>query len=138
MNLYIVYELNNWPGSISNNFLLKNCLFGTVKLVINPIKSKFTYNGLGISFEGKDSWSFGSTCARNVVIFDVDNTSSCQIDNQKNYFLVLGEGPTFEINDSFGIAEKKISINFSKGKTQFCLSLHYNGVNSYLYVNKTR
>ena len=24
-----------------------------------------------------------------------------------------------------------------KAKTKFCLSLHYNGANSYLYVNKT-
>ena len=31
---------------------------------------------------------------------------------KKNNVLVLGEGPTFEINGSFGIAEKKLSINF--------------------------
>ena len=33
--------------------------------------------------------------------------------------------------------EKKISINFSKANTQFCLSFHYIGNESYLYVNKT-
>ena len=27
------------------------------------------------------------------------------------------------------------SINFSKGNTKLCLSLHYNGANSYLFVN---
>ena len=27
------------------------------------------------------------------------------------------------------------SINFSKAKTKFCLSLHYNADNSYLFVN---
>ena len=31
---------------------------------------------------------------------------------------------------------KKISVNFSKAKTKFCLSLHYNGTNSYLFVDK--
>ena len=31
----------------------------------------------------------------------------------------------------------KFSINFSKANTTFCLSLHYNGDESYLYVNKT-
>ena len=31
--------------------------------------------------------------------------------------------------------KKKFSINFSKAK--FCLSLHYNGDESYLYVNET-
>lgn len=32
--------------------------------------------------------------------------------------------------------QKKISINFYKTKANFCLSLHYNGAESYLYVNK--
>ena len=31
----------------------------------------------------------------------------------------------------------KISINVSKANTKFCLSLHYNGDESYLFVNKT-
>ena len=29
------------------------------------------------------------------------------------------------------------SINFTKTNTKFCLSLHYNGPNSYLFVNGT-
>ena len=35
------------------------------------------------------------------------------------------------------VQQKKISINFSKANTKFCLSLHYNGEESYLYVSKT-
>ena len=31
--------------------------------------------------------------------------------------------------------EEKFSINFSKTNTTFCLSLHYNGDNSYLFAN---
>ena len=42
---------------------------------------------------------------------------------------------TFDINRGFGAPEKKFSINFTKAKTKFCLSLHYNGDNSYLFVN---
>ena len=38
LNLYIVCELNMWPLNPANNFTLKNCLFGTVKLVRNTIK----------------------------------------------------------------------------------------------------
>ena len=34
-------------------------------------------------------------------------------------------------------SRKKISINFSKANTKFFLSLHYNGGESYLHVNKT-
>ena len=29
------------------------------------------------------------------------------------------------------------SINFTKHNTNFCLTLHYNGANSYLFVNST-
>ena len=29
------------------------------------------------------------------------------------------------------------SINFTKKNTKFCLSLHYNGANNYLFVNGT-
>ena len=93
------------------------------------------YSGDGIAFDGKDSWSFGNDYARNVVIFGVDTSSSSHIDNPQNKFLILGEGDTFGINGSFGAQDKKFSINFSKAKTKFCLSLHYNGDNSYLFVN---
>ena len=52
-------------------------------------------------------WSFDKDFARNVVIFDVDDSSSSHTDNRKNNFLVIGEGPTQGINDSTGTAEKK-------------------------------
>ena len=55
LNLYIVYELNTCPRNPTNNFTLKNCLFGTEKLVRNAIKSKFSYNGQGIAFDGESS-----------------------------------------------------------------------------------
>ena len=45
------------------------------------------------------------------------------------------EEPTYGINGSFGSPEKKFSIDFSKAKTKFCLSLHKNHDNSYLFVN---
>ena len=72
---------------------------------------------------------------RNVVIVGVDNSSLYHTDNRKNYFLILGGGPTFGINGSFGASEKKIDLNFIKAKTKFWLSLHYNGDNSYLFVD---
>ena len=53
----------------------------------------------------------------------------------QEYFLILNEGDTFGINGSFGVPEKKFSINFSDANTKFCLSLHYNANNSYLFVN---
>ena len=58
LNLYIVYGLNNWPRKPTNNFTLKNFLFVTVKLVRKAAKSKYTYNGQEIAFDGEGLVSF--------------------------------------------------------------------------------
>ena len=47
----------------------------------------------------------------------------------------IREGPTYGINGTFRSLEKKFSINFTKANTEFCLSLHCNADNSYLFVN---
>ena len=78
---------------------------------------------------------FNNDTAINVIIFCVDNSSSSHAYNRKNNFLVLGEGPTFGINGSFGSPETKFSINFSKPNTEFWFILHYDADNSYLFVN---
>ena len=49
--------------------------------------------------------------------------------------MILGEGPTFGINGSFGWTEKEFSIHFTKANTKLCCSLQYNADNSYLSVN---
>ena len=59
-----MYELNDWSCNPTNNVTLKNCFFGTGKLVRNAIKK--------VHEEG--SWSFGNDFSRNVVIFGVDNS----------------------------------------------------------------
>ena len=50
------------------------------------------------------------------------------------FFLVLDEGPSSDINDSFGSPEKMFRINFTKTNAKFCLILHYNHEHSYLFV----
>ena len=50
--------------------------------------------------------------------------------------LVLGIGPTQGLEHTL-TAEKMYSINFTVTNKKFCLSLHYNGANSYLFVNGT-
>ena len=40
-----------------------------------------------------------------------------------------------ELTEALDHQKKKFSINFTKANTKFCLSLHYNGDNSYLFVN---
>ena len=54
----------------------------------------------------------------------------------KKDILVLGRGPTQGL-DSTLTAEKMYSINFTVTKKKSCLSFHYNGSDSYLFVNGT-
>ena len=89
LNLYIVYKLNNWSGNPSNDFKIRNCLFGTAKLARNTIKRKFFYNGQRLAFDAAGSWNFGNNFGRNVVIFGNDNSSSIHTDNCKINLLVL-------------------------------------------------
>ena len=59
---------------------------------------------------------------------------SPHIDNKKKDILIIGKGPTQELEYALA-AEKLYSFNFTKQNTKFCLSMHYNGANSYLFVN---
>ena len=63
-------------------------------------------------------------------------STSTHIDNKKKDILVIGRGPTQGLESTL-TAEKMYSINFKVTKKKFCLSLHYNGANSYLFVNGT-
>ena len=63
-------------------------------------------------------------------------STSIHIDDKKKDILVLGRGPT-QVLGSTLTAEKVYSINFTVTKKKFCLSLHYNGGNSHLFVNGT-
>ena len=61
--------------------------------------------------------------------------SPIHIDNKGKEILILGLGPTQGLGENSLTAEKMYSINFTVTKKKFCLSLHFNGGNSYLFVN---
>ena len=63
-------------------------------------------------------------------------SSSSDIDNKKKVILVLGKGPAQGLEHIL-TAEKMYFINFTVTNKKLCLSLHYNGVHSYLFVNGT-
>ena len=55
----------------------------------------------------------------NIIKFRADNSHYVKPTIPKNDFLILGEGDTFSINESFGALKKKQNINFSKDKIFF-------------------
>ena len=63
-------------------------------------------------------------------------SSSTEIDNRKKDILIFGKGPTEGLEHTLS-AEKMYSINFTEHNKEFCLSLHYNGAYSCLFVNGT-
>ena len=63
-------------------------------------------------------------------------SSSVHVDNKKKDILILVKGPTQGLEHT-PTAEKMYSINFTEQNKKFCLRLHYNAANSYLFINGT-
>ena len=60
---------------------------------------------------------------------------SVHANNKNNNILILDKGRTQGLDNTTLTAEAEYSINFSRSERKFCLSLHYNGSNSFLFIN---
>ena len=104
----------------------------------NADVNKCRYSGYGIVFDRTSIFSSPSGgYGQNIIIFGADMNSSIHVDNKGKDILILGKCPTQGLGEHSLTAEKMYSINFSKDNITFCLSLHYNGANSYLFINGT-
>ena len=97
INIFIVYETSK-NYNISSYPALENCLFGPVSLTENADIDKYKYSGYGTVFVRHGFYSHLSREAgRNVIIFGVDMSSSTNNDNRRKDILILGKGPTQEL-----------------------------------------
>ena len=92
VNIYIIYEIDKIYTKTRPT--LVNCLFGAVSIIKNADIDKNKYSGYGIGFDRTGIYllpdgSFG----RNVVIFEVDMSSSAHVDNKGKDILIPGRGP---------------------------------------------
>ena len=134
VNIYIVHELDKLYHK--SHPTLVNCLFGAVSITKNADIDKNKYSGYGIGFDRTGIYFLPSgRFGRNVVNFGVDMNSSLHIDNKGKDILILGKGRTQGLGEHSLTAEKMYSVNFTDNEDKNCLSLHYNGANSYLFVN---
>ena len=62
-------------------------------------------------------------------------SSFVHFDNKNKDILILGEGPTQGLDDSTLTAEAKYPISVTRSNRKFILHLHYNGSNSFLFVD---
>ena len=106
-------------------------------MITNADIDKYGYFGYGIGFDRRSSLSFpGGGFGQNELIFGVDMSFSAHIDIKKKRHFNSWKRTNARIRTYFN-CRKNVLINFTVTKKKFCLSLHYNGVNSYLFVNGT-
>ena len=136
VNIYIVYLIDPISNSRNTDYTVQNALFG-VKITKNATDtSKHKYEGYGICFDEGGMFSMGNiNNGRNVLIFGVHENSVIHSNNKANNIFIMGDGFVQGINDMTLCAEKIYSQNFTAVNKKIVLSLHYNGDDSYLFVN---
>ena len=113
-------------------------MFSTVKITntTNSDTDKWQDSGYGIGFDSKKEFTdTDGSYGGNVIIFEADLSNSRHSNNKTKNILVLGREFVQKINDTTIYEEKMHSPNFTVDNKTFCLGLHYNGDNSYLFVN---
>ena len=136
INIYCVYKIDPIASTIDDTFTMQNVLFGAVEITENADTSKYNYKGYGICFDEGGTFSKGNiNIGQNVLIFGVRESSLVHANDKANDIYVIGDLFVQGINDTTLYAEKGYSQNFTKPSKEFVLSLHYNGDDSYLFVN---
>ena len=72
---------------------------------------------------------------RNIIIFGVHENSVIHSNYKRSNIYIMGNGFVQGIADTTLYAEKTYSQNLTQPSKKFVLSLHYNGDDSYLFVN---
>ena len=140
VNIYIVYLIDPISNSRNTDYTVQNALFGGVNIAKDATDtSKHKYEGYGIYFDEGGTFSKGGiNNGKNVLIFGVHESSLVHANNKANNIYVMGDLFVQGINDTTLYAEKIYSQNFTAANKKFVLSLHYNGDDSYLFVNGKR
>ena len=113
-------------------------MFGAVSLIKHADIDQCKYSGYGIGFNRKGEFSYGTRgFGRNVVVFGADLSDSLHENNRANNILLLGKDFIQRVNGTTIYAEKVYSINFTDKNKKCCLSLQYNGADSYSFLGNT-
>ena len=144
INIYCVYELQPIASSRDTSFTIKNALFGAMQITKDATdNSKNNYKGYGICFDERSQFGHTiteggfthTTNGRNVLIFGADMSSSVHATNKANHIYILWVRDLRMVFMILRYVEKNYYRNFTDPNKKFVLSLHYNGDDSYLFVN---
>ena len=144
INIYCVYKLDPIASTRDTSYTIQDALFGAMQITKNATdSSKNNYKGYGLCFDERSQYGHTmveggrthNTNGRNVLIFGADMSFSIHRTNRANHIYVMGDGFTQGIHDTTLYVEKKYFRNSTEPNVKFVLSLHYNGDDSYLFVN---
>ena len=144
INIYCVYELYPIASSRDTSFTIQNALFGAMQITKNATdNSKNNYKGYGICFDERSQFGHTitedgcthTTNGRNALIFGVEMSFSAHATNRANHIYLMGDGLMQGIKDTTFYVEKNYWRNFTDPGKKFIISLHYNGDESYFFVN---
>ena len=144
INIYCICKLDPIASSRDTSFTIQNALFGAMQITKNAIdNSKNNCKGYGICFDERSQFGHTinedgrahTTNGRNVLIFGVDMSFSAHATNRANHIYLMGDGLTQGINDTTLYVEKNYWRNFKDPGKKIIISLHYNGDESYFFVN---
>ena len=139
IKLYISSTLSTQLRNLNTDFTLGNCLFESVKLTKKADLDKYSCSSYSIELDSRlQILLHEGTMVENILIFGADMSSSVRVDNKGKYIFFLGEGSTQGLDDTTLTAETKYTFNFMQSGKRFVLSLHYNGSNSFLFLNATK
>ena len=143
INIYCVYEIQPIAARRDTTFTIQNALFGASQITKNADTSKYNYKGYGICFDERNLFGHTitegdfahTTNGRNVLIFGAHMSFSVHATNRVNNIYVMGNGLTQGIHDTTLYVEKNYYRNFTDPGKKFVLRFHYNGDDSYLFIN---
>ena len=136
INIYCIYKIDPIASTRDDTFAVQDALFGAIEITKNADTSKYKFKGYGACFDEGGTFSMGNiNNGRNVLIFGVEESSLVLSNNKANNIYVMGDGIVQGTNGTTLYAEKACSQNFTQPSKKFVLSLHYNGDDSYLFVN---
>ena len=136
INIYCVYKIDPIASTRDDTFAVQNALFGAMETTKNAGTSKYKYKGYGVCFDEGGTFTKGNiNNGRSVLIFGADESSLVHANSKANNIYIMGDLFVQGSNDTTLYADKVYSQNFTQPSKKFVLGLHYNGDDSYLFVN---
>ena len=138
INISIVYKLT--PRIITEDGIVQvNGLFGNLKIsnTKNTLHYRY-YDGIGVFFNSRGGYgATGVNERRNLILYGADMKHSSHATNKKHPIYILGKSFTqgLQYGATIYAEHDYVKVNGSQVNEKFILSVHYNGDNSYLFIN---